>query len=381
MINRQSDFSTTITGGFITKLQGKNPDLRFQFKFDGSEYDDHVFSISNISRFGNLGVGELVVRVINTDDQWNNFISTEGELSKSGQVNLYHAGDAEYMPMFTGEVVKAPTVPGQQMVDLIIRDRLAVKLDGPLGSPQDPKDYTDTGRTPAELIWKILTEEADFDTTINQTNPDFDWLMFGDFQGYTSSQNLSVKAYFYGNTIRSAIREILRISSGMGWITNEGKLGLTQADVSEVVGDDTWTREHIIEMTPVPNIENITNKQYTYWGYDYETGSWEGNIELNDAVSQGHYGLHEAWEASALVWHDDQPSAVGGRDWIDSLWDGKRIECSITVPWYGFRMQIGDILDITDAEFGFNNDIFKVLAVENINFDDYTITVNALLKP
>lgn len=381
MIERQVDFTTSLTGGFITKLQGKTPDLRFRFRYDGIGYETYVDTISNLSRTGNLPIGEILVTVMNTDGFWNTFISTEGEFTKTGSIEIYHAGDSEYMPLFTGEVMRATGIDEEMKMTLLIRDRLSAILDAPLGSANDLKDYTDAARTPAELVWKILTEEAGFDTTINQSNTDFDFGSWGAWQAATSANNLSFKALFYGNSIRSAIREILRMSQSFAWVTNEGKLAFEEKVNTSVAGDDTWTKEHILSNTPDPNIDHIINDQHIYYNYSTFAGGWESNHAHADFTSQGFYGVHPHTENTPIVWHNDLASATGAALWIDHLYDGKQVFTSVKVPWYGFRTQIGDIIDLTDADWGFSNDLFKVHEIEDINLDDYTITVKMLLKP
>jgi hypothetical protein len=336
--------------------------------------------MSNYSRSGNLDTGEILITLMNTDQQWNNFISTEGEFTKSGVVDLYFYGDSEYMPIFTGQVIGAQHIDREMKVSLRLRDPLSVTLDGPLGDIENTKDYTDTGRTPAELVWKILTEEAGFDSTASTANTNIDYDLWNFWHAWGGTANLSFKAFFYGNTFRSAIREILRLSNSMAWITNEGKLGFVGTPAG-TVADDTWTQEHILENNPEADIDNIVNDQTTRFGYKGPTMSgWEGYVSGTDATSQGHYGEHKIIEESALVWHDTQASATAGQGFVDDLFDGKYVTTSITVPWFGFRTQPGDLISITDADYGFSTDLFKILEIENLSMDDFTITVKGLLK-
>lgn len=381
MITRQDDFVTPLTGDFITKLQSKNPEIRVRFNFDGGGFDTFIDGISNLSRDGNLSTGEVLVTVMNTAGQWNTFITTEGELKKSGDIQIYFDGDAENMPLFNGEVVRATGIDEEMKMTLLIRDRFAAALDAPLGSANDLKDYTDAARTPADLVWKILTEEAGFNAGITQANPDIDFDKFGNWQATTSTNNLSFKALFYGNSIRSAIREILRMSQSFGWITNEGKIAFKEMFNEEITGDDTWTKEHIISNTPDVDVDFIMNDLKIYYNWSTFTGEFETFHNAVDATSQGFYGTHEHTENTPIVWHNDLASAQGGALWLDHLYDGKRVFTSVKVPWYGFRTQIGDVIDLTDADWGYSTDLFKVHAIEGIDLDDHTITVKGLLKP
>jgi hypothetical protein len=377
MITRNSA-GGVLSAGYITKLQSKDPELVYRFRFDGSAYDSYVDSISNFATRGNLGTAEILITLTNTDQQWMNFIQTEGELTKAGVIDLYHFGDSEYMPIFTG-LVMAAEYSDEGKVSLRLRDRFALLLDAGIGSISSPVDYSDTGRTPAEIVWKILTEEVGLDSTETSNNPDIDYDLWNFWQAWCATAGLSFKAYIFGNSARSTIREVLRLSNSMGWISNEGKIAF-DAMPAGTVPDDTWTQEHILRTAPGVHVDFIVNDQTTRFGWDRASGTWEGFVSGSDATSQSNYGTHAIVEASALVWHDTAASATAGQGFVDDLYDGKYVTSRITVPWYGYRTQVGDIVDITDADYSFTNYYFKVFELSDINMDKYTITVNGLLK-
>lgn len=378
MITRNSA-GGTLSAGFITKLQSKFPDILYRFRFDGSGYDTYVDSMSNYSRSGGLDVGEMMITLLNTDLQWNNFVTTEGELTKAASLDLYFQGDSEYMPIFTGEVIRASHMDRDMKVSLHIRDPVSITLNGPLGDAQDPVDYTDVGRNPADMVWDILITHAGLDSTESQSNTDIDYDLWNFWKAYMNTQNQQYKAYFFGNSYRSAIREILRLAQSLAWITNEGKIGFVGICAGSVA-DDTWTREHIIEINPEADVDNIINDQTTRFGWDLFSGSWEGYVSGVDSGSQSDYGEHPIVEESVIVWHDTSASATGGQVLVDNIYDGKYVTASIAVPWFGFRAQPGDLIGITDSDYGFSADLFKVLAIDDLNMDDLSITVNGLLK-
>lgn len=378
MITRNSA-GGSLSAGFITKLQSKDPDVRYRFRFNSVAYNSYVDSMSNYSRSGHLDTGEMIITLMNTAGQWNNFIATEGELTKAGVLDLYFQGDTEYMPIFTGDVVRASHIDSEMKVSLHVRDPISITLDGPLGDAQAPVDYTAVGRNPADLVWDILITHAGLDSTTSQANPDIDYDLWNFWKAYMATQDQQYKAYFFGNSYRSAIREILRLGQSLSWITNEGKIGFVGICAGSVA-DDTWTREHIIEINPAADVDNIINDQTTRFGWDLFSGTWEGYVSGVDAGSQSDYGEHPITEESAIVWHDTSASATGGQVLVDNIYDGKYVSASIIVPWYGFRTQPGDLIAITDSDYGFSTDLFKVLAIEDLNMDNLTITIDGLLK-
>ena len=272
---------------------------------------------------------------------------------------------------------------------IYISNKVTKKLDEQIGVAREEIDwYTVAAQTPSDMVWELLTTFAGLDSTITQANKDIDFASWGGWAGFVSAKNLSFKAQIpKSHTYRSAIQMILYLAQSWVFLTNEGKLGFGYRANDAATGDDTWTQAQILTDVdgskvdgnrPYTDIEEIINWQNVAHGYDPLTGIWAsetlGTPVINqDAASQTAYGLQAMAEADPLVWHDDVASATGGSDWFESIHSNPKVYTELRTWLYGARVEIGDIIDLTDADYGWTNKLVKIEKILAIDLTNFTI--------
>lgn len=348
-----------------------------------------VLGISDLSIDPDFGANEAVVEVSNADQAWNIFLSDLTNHGKMATINLKFDGLDERMPLFTGFVDHVEYSDQNMSAFIYLSDRTTKKLDEQIGAAREEIDwYTVAAQTPSDMVWELLTTHAGLDNTITQANKDIDWASWGAWAGFVSAKNLAFKAKIpKSHTYRSAIQMILYLSQSWCFLTNEGKLGFGYRANDAVGGDDTWTQAQILTEVagskvdgnrPYTDMEEIINWQNVAHGYDPDTGIWAsdtlGNPVINqDAASQTAYGLQAMAEADPIVWHDDVASATGGSDWFESMHSNPKVYTELRTWLYGYRVQIGDIIDLTDGDYGWTNELVKVEKILAIDLTNFTI--------
>lgn len=348
-----------------------------------------VLSITDLTIDPDFGANEAVVEVSNADQAWNIFLSDLTNHGKTATINLKFDGLDERMPLFTGVVDHVEYSDSNMSAFIYLSDTVTKKLDEQIGAPGDEIDwYTVAAQTPSDMVWELLTTFAGLDDTITQANKDIDWASWGAWAGFVSAQNLSFKAKIpKGHTYRSAIQAILYLAQSWTFLTNEGKLGFHYRDNDTISGDDTWTQAQIITDVdgskvdgnrPYTDIEEIVNWQNVAHGYDPDTGIWRsatlGNPVVNqDAASQNAYGLQAMAEADTIIWHDDIASAQGGSDWFEGIHSNPKVYTELLTSLYGYRVEIGDVIDLTDADYGWTNELVKIEKILAIDLTNFTI--------
>jgi hypothetical protein len=354
-----------------------------------NEYD--VLNISDLSVDQNLGRSEAVVTVSNADQSWNIFLSDPTNHGNLAIVELKFSGLSENMSVFRGVVDHVEYSDRDMTASLYIYDRLAKILDQEIDPRPDALDMVNGASTnPADFIWDILTAEAGLDDTASQDNIDIDYTKWSDWRTKLSSQNFTIGARIpRTHTYRSALQAILYFCSSWGFMTNEGKIGFDYAANDAVAGDDTWTQAHILMDVdgsridgnrPYPDLTEIVNNQWVSHGFDSTTGIWtsaeQGTIVQNqDTTSQGDYGVMSIAEANPIIWHEDATSATGGSDWVEDIHANPRIFSELTTWLYGARVEIGDVIDLTDADWSWTNELMKVERILSFNLTNFTIQV------
>ncbi len=350
-----------------------------------------ILSITDLSIDPDFGANEAVVEVSNADQSWNIFLSAPQNHGKSATIELKFDALAETMALFTGVVDHVEFSDVNMSAFVYLSDRLTKKLDETIGSARDVIDwYTVAAQTPDIMVWELLTTFAGLDNTPSQDNIDIDYSKLEAWTAKTLNQNLSFKALIpKSHTYRSAIQMILYLSQSWAFITNEGKVGLAYRDNDAVSGDDTWTQAQLLTEVggskvdgnrPYTDLTEIINWQNVAHGYDPLTGIWAsetlGTAVINvDNASQALYGLQAMAEADVLVWHDDVASATGGSDWFESIHSTPKKYSELFTWLYGFRTEPGDVIDLTDADYAWTNELIKIEKILSINLIDFTISL------
>jgi hypothetical protein len=376
-----------VTRGYWISVAATHSDNTDIYIFDSYP----VLDITDISVDPNLGKSEAVVHVSNADQSWNIFLSDPTNHGNLARIELTISPVADNMTLFTGVVDHVEYSDRDMSCYIYLSDRLAKVLDQEFGNPQDEVDYTSVAQNPADIVWDILETYAGLDSTSSQDNIDIDYTKWDAWKTKLTGQNMDdIKARFSGgHTYRSAIQAILYLTSSWGYITYEGKIGFDYAANDAVAGDDTWTQAHILTEAdgsrvdgnrPSTDLENIVNYQNVAYGYDPDSewdatlGKWVGTV-VNQHTSQTDYGIFAIAEADATVWHHDSASATGGSNWVEDIHATPKIYSELLTWMYGFRTEIGDVIDLTDADYGWTNNLMKVERILSLNMTNFTLTV------
>jgi len=372
MITEDID-GNALSAGFISKLQDQSNKPAIRFTYDGSNYDGYVWNIGTIHRDDQLNTGVAVVKVSNADGTWSTeFYDTVANMGNAASVSLYWQGDSEFMPLVTGVVFDVKFRDPDALI--YIKDRFSSLLKFPLGSGQSPLDlFIGSGQTSAVLVWEILTIYGGLDDTANDTNTDIDWDSWVDWASAVASFELSAR--FTGQSIRSALLTIARLSTSMIWIDNTGKF----AFAPNFTAGDTFTTSTFKTVGVDIEMENIINNYDVFHGWNPSTREWNPTVFAgNDAGSESAFGEQTHVIEDRTVWHATAASATAA----SSLFLAKYADpLVIALPqgpsFYHYRTDVGDEITLTQAFKGISGDTFRIQSVDmnvsqgSINFRGY----------
>lgn len=362
MITKDID-GNALSGGFITKLQAQSNFPKIRFTYDGSNYDEYVWNIGSIHRDDQLNVGVTQVRVSNADGTWSTeFYDTLANMGGAASVSLYWEGDSEYMPLATGVVFDVKFRDPDAII--YIKDRFANLLKHPLGSGQDPVDmYTVPSVTPLTMVWNILTNSVyggGLDNTPNNTNTDIDFDSFT--QWGTPMTGIELKARFTGQSIRSALLTIARLTTSMIWVDNTGKFRFAP----NFSGGDTFTTSTFKKLDVDISMENIINNYDVFYSWDPAMLSWNLTpFAGNDAGSESDFGAQTHVIEGRTVWHHTSASAsVASALFLSKYADPLVIALPVSPSFYHYRTDVGDDITLTQAFKGISGDTFRIQSVD-----------------
>ncbi len=359
MITKDID-GNALSGGFITKLQAQSNKPKIRFTYDGSNYDEYVWHIGTIHRDDQLNTGVSIVKVSNADGTWSTeFYTTVANMGGAASVSLYWDGDSEYMPLVTGVVFDVKFRDPDCFI--YIKDRFANLLKHPLGSGQLPVDYfSGSAKNSAALVWDILTVHGGLDNTTSTANTDIDYTSWDAWN--TAMNSFALKARFTGQSIRSALLTIARLSTSMIWIDNTGKFAFSP---NFTVGE-TFTTSTFQKLDLDISMENIINNYDVYYGWDPTNLSWESMPYAgNDAGSESNFGAQTHVIEDRTVWHSTVASATAG----SNLFLGKYADpLIIALPdspfFYHFRTDVGDRITLSQSFKGISTDNFRIQSMD-----------------
>lgn len=372
---------TRAYGTSIAATHSNNEDIYIMIEYP-------IMSITDLSIDPLLGESEAVVEVSNADLSWNIFLSDLTNHGNLAAIELKFDGLAENMPYFTGVVNHVEYSSERMSCSIYLDDRLKNFLNQVISPSTSALDMVNgASDNPMDFIWDILVSEGGLDSETSQANIDIDYTKWNAVKTKLTGESISIGARIPRfHTYRTAIQMIVYQCSCWAFLTNEGKIGFAYQDNDAGAGDDTWTQAHILGEVSGSKIDGnrvyteadgIINWQNTGYGYDSTNGTWTSSSINQDGTSQGDYGVQKIAELDTMVWHADAGSASGGSDWVESIHKDPKIYAEITTWLYGARIEIGDTVDLTDADYGFSNALLKVMKIMSFNLTDFTVTVLA----
>ena len=350
-----------LSAGFITKLTSLSNKPAIRFTYDGSNYDSYVWNIGTIHRDDQLNTGVSVVKVSNSDGTWSTeFYDTVANMGNAASVSLYWQGDSVFMPLVTGIVFDVKFRDPDAFI--YIKDRFANLLKFPLGSGQNPVDYfSGPAKNSADLVWDILTVNGGLDSTASTANTDIDYTAWSDWR--VAMISMALKARFTGQSIRSALLTIARLSTSMIWIDNTGKFNFAP----NFTAGETFTSSTFRKLDLDISMENIINNYDVHYGYDPTAPGWDaaGPLAGNDAGSEANFGAQTHVIEDRTVWHDTVASATQG----SNLFLGKYADpLIIALPdspfFYHYRTDVGDRITLSQTFKGISTDNFRIQSVD-----------------
>lgn len=359
MITKDID-GNALSGSFITKLQAQSNFPKIRFTYDGSNYDEYVWNIGTIHRDDQLNTGVAVVKVSNADGTWSTeFYDTLANMGGAASVSLYWEGDSEYMPLVTGVVFDVKFRDPDAFI--YIKDRFANLLKHPLGSGQVPVDlFSGSAYNSAELVWEILTTHGGLDDTESSANTDIDYDSWTDWN--TAMTFFALKARFTGQSIRSALLTIARLSTSMIWIDNTGKFAFAP---NFTVGE-TFTTSTFKKLDIDISMENVINNYDVFHGWDPASLSWNMiPYEGNDAGSEANFGAQTHVIEDRTIWHTTTASATAGSNvFLGKYADPLIIALPDSPFFYHYRTDVGDRITLSQAFKGISTDNFRIQSLD-----------------
>lgn len=349
-----------------------------------------TLNVSDLSIDPDMGASEAIVTVSNADQFWNIFLSDLTNHGNTGTLELHFTGFSENITLYTGVADHVEFDSDNMTASIYLVDSLSKFLDQEISPDPAALDLVNGASTnPMDFIWDILVTEGGLDSTASSDNIHIDYTKWNDTKTKLTAQNANIGARMPRfTTYRETIQAILYLHSLRGFITHEGRIGFDYIDNDAVSGDDTWDEGHIlrtVDGSPIDghrvytDLTGLVNWMQAFHGYDPSTDGypWAGSKTQSDATSIAEYGQFNLSEANTLVWHDTLASATGGLDWIESIHKDPKVFSQITTWLNGIRSEIGDVIDLTDTDYGFANKLMKIEKILRIDMNNYTVTVLA----
>lgn len=352
-------------------------------------FNEHdVMSVSDLSIDPDLGSSECVVTVSNADQAWNIFLSDLTNHGNAGTIELEFAGLVESITLFSGVADHVEFDSDNMQASIYLVDRLAKILDQEINPTPTDQEFPTTNHptNPLDWIWDLLTDEAGLDDTASTDNIDIDYASWDAVKTKvaTKNSNMDMRLPRF-HTYRSAIQLILYMWSCQAFITHEGKLGFAYMLNDAGAGDDTWADAQILRTvngSPIDgnrvytDLSELVNSLQTFFDYDFSANrTWGGSHTQTDATSIADYGISKLVEENNIIWHEAIASAQGAMDWQEAIHKDPKIFSVLTTYLYGIRSEIGDTIDLSDADYGFANKLMKIDKILRIDMDNFTITV------
>ncbi len=249
----------SVSAWFTTWMVKQTLHLVRKFVYDSTHESVRVDNYGSISRASDsITSGGVSLSLINTDQNWNKFLSDKTNLRQTGTIQMgigiintiARAGigraaitAANLVTLLPGSVISSgiavpysgewidlmtgwgddPEFTGV-LTGLLIRDKFMGLFEKGIGNKASPVDFFSTAQNPADLAWDILVTYGKFDSTASTANTDIDYTSWSSWWTDCDTANISLKARFSGENIRSALEFVKDLSNSGIFAAGDGKL-------------------------------------------------------------------------------------------------------------------------------------------------------------
>lgn len=295
--------------------------LRYKFLYDGDDFTSMLTKsgLATIRRDINLSAGIAMVTLNNAGGWWNFLHESNDALSDPAQIQVYIDGDASNVYTVFKGVAKHPVFEGAT-VTLQIKDHNSSFLDRLVGSNDSPATfYQGTLFTNAdERIFRLLTVDGGLDATASPLNNDIKYASFARWRdNHIRPNSYAMTGKPTGQSVGELVMILCQMSHSFIWINNDGLVEFappfepgfeyipnnTGRERRPGEGRDLEIRDDLL-------INNVTVRH----GYNFEKGSWAGNVNDTDAASIAKFGTFPKTIEGRIFAHHTSASATSDRD-------------------------------------------------------------------
>jgi hypothetical protein len=346
----------------------------------GSDYSDRVRSWPKFKRTVEQYLpANPKIQLANEDKEFNDFFSTPLTLAESGNpgreilidVGFTHptSGD-ELIRIYTGRL-KSVRFNREKFV-ISAKDKLADLADLQVGTDENPVSFT--GVIPSDLFWTLTTCYGRLSTTADSSNPDIDYTAFQTWAAVFSANNVTVDAYFNGQSVNQALAQLTGMTDSAVWDDGSGRLEPAQFSVVST-NDSLLNESQVVGLDIDIDTKRMANKPWV-WG-DYDTGSkqWGLNVFAISSSSVNSYGQRENILSSPNVWYTSSVDAVNiaSRRLNTMSEPPRRFKLNTSGP--GLEREITESIRLEDDFMGVDSsDSWRIADLE-INLESFTVNM------
>lgn len=259
------------TAAFVTKIGANDAEPIVRFVYDGFVYDDYVIDAPTIMRGGDIIAGTVNIVLSNADQTFNIFVADRiNTMGKHAHIGLWFDGTLGYLYLMTGIVEDVSY--NAATITLSIRDAMAPMLEKRMGSGPEPVDYYTVANAfnPATLVWQILTEEGELDSTESSFNTQIDYASWQAWQARCTAHSYRVRGRFPGTTIQNALLRIAELTHSFFWVDGEGFFKFAMFEPPHLAGggDETYDSSNSVSIDIDIDKSTVKNIIKIYFGHD-----------------------------------------------------------------------------------------------------------------
>ena len=351
---------------------------RVRFTFNEFVYDEYVLEAPVISRGTALSAGSCSIKLNNMDKQWTIFRTAKQNMGRGMAVGLYFPGIAGVLKLFLGFVEEV--YYEDAAIVLECRDRMSPMLDKQMGSGQSEIDFYSTTYWPSVLTWTLLTTYGGLSGMGNSQNPHINWASYSQWQTDCSAKDFEIQARFAGQSLRSCLAEIARVTNSFFWLDGESKINFGLFEPPLYTGQDfTYDRSECIKIDASITKKTVLNNITIFYGYNPAADTWVDSVNTQDGVSAGRYGSREEVLESKIVWHADLASATSfAQVRLDTV-KVPQEKMHIITPLLGLTCGIGDKVALQETLKDMISEIYWVNEIIAIDLNDGSIEIDGLM--
>jgi len=294
-----------VSDWFKTWIEKQTLNLLRKFSYDDIHESERVEGFGSVSRASDAIVsGGCCLSLINADKHWNKFLTDKTNLRRTAKLQLGIAGEVTtiaragiaraaitasgLVALKEGSVIEAAVdVPrggewadiltgwgddpefDRTLVSLPIRDKMAGLLEKVLGSSASPLDYYSSSYNPADLAWSILTVYGGLDSTADASNADIDYSIWAAYKADCTSEGLSLKARFTGQTVGAALDLLKELTNSDIFVAGDGKIRFYLfVPEGPPGGEQEFDEDNTREISARLDSGDILNHLTVYYDYD-----------------------------------------------------------------------------------------------------------------